>query len=257
MRFRYALLPSILSLAMLVCTAVVKADTAAPPATKPSGPEPTDVATPKVGEYAASFMMMHEKFMKRKTEGPIDLLFLGDSITAGWLGPGKAVWTKNYADLNVANFGIGGDRTEHVLWRIDNGELDGIHPKVLILLIGTNNIGWPAEEILKGDLKIVQEIHEKLPDTKLLLMGIFPRGRDPMTPDVAAMREKIKTVNQGLAALDDGNKTRFLDISDKFLDADGKIPADVMPDKPALHPNAKGYQIWADAMAPLLTDMMK
>jgi lysophospholipase L1-like esterase len=131
--------------------------------------------------------------------------------------------------------------TTHVLWRIAHGELDGIHPKGVVLLIGTNNTNrYTAEESLAADTKIVQQLHAKLPETKVLLLGIFPRGADPANRGVAAVRTKIKTVNAGLARLDDGNKTRYLDIGDKFLDADGKLRQDVMPD--ALHPNGKGVQ---------------
>src|SRR3984957_15791827 len=113
-----------------------------------------------------SWEKRHEGFVKIAQQGGIDILFMGDSITDFWRNRGSNVWNQCYAPRHAANFGISGDRTEHVLWRIDNGELDGIHPKVLVLLIGTNNIGYPADQILKGDLKIVQEIHEKLPDTK-------------------------------------------------------------------------------------------
>ena len=191
---------------------------AAPSATQPAM-QPADVPAPKLGrdgQLDAHFKKMHESFLLRRTQGPIGVLFLGDSITEGWSGRGKRVWDQYYADLDAANFGIGGDRTQHVLWRIDNGELDGISPKVVVLMIGTNNIGYPAEDILKADELIVQRIHEKLPDAKLLLLGIFPRGADPKDPSTAEMRDKIKTVNQGLATLDDGNKTCFLDIGGKF-----------------------------------------
>lgn len=219
--------------------------------------QPADVAAPKTdasGQIQPRFQMLHESFLKRGKEGKIGVLFLGDSITEGWKGS-MDIWNEHFGKYDPANFGIGGDRTQHVLWRIENGELDGIDPKVVVLMIGTNNIGYPAEEILKGDQKIVQAIHQKLPNTKLLLLGIFPRGADAKNPQVAAMREKIKFVNAGLAKLDDGKKTRYLDIGDKFLDAEGNIPAEIMPD--ALHPKAKGYGIWAEAIQPLLDEMMK
>jgi lysophospholipase L1-like esterase len=166
------------------------------------------------------------------------------------------VWDERFGKYDPANFGIGGDRTQHVLWRIENGELDGIAPKAVVLMIGTNNSGaYPAEEILKGDVKIVEQIHAKLPQTKLLLLGIFPRGKDAQDPKTIAVREKLKTVNAGLAKLDDGKKTRYLDIGAKFLDADGNLPVDIMPD--ALHLSPKGYAIWADAIQPLLDELMK
>ncbi|MGV3723488.1 MAG: GDSL-type esterase/lipase family protein [Actinomycetota bacterium] len=219
--------------------------------------EPADVAAPKkdqAGNIQPRFQMMHESFLKRGKEGKIGVLFIGDSITQGWNGA-RPVWDEHFGKYDPANFGIGGDRTQHVLWRIENGELDGIAPKVVVLMIGTNNSGYPAEEILKGDRKIVEQIHAKLPKTKLLLLGIFPRGADAKAANVIAVREKLKSVNAGLAKLDDGKKTRYLDIGAKFMDAEGNLPADIMPD--ALHLSAKGYGIWADSIQPLLDEMMK
>jgi lysophospholipase L1-like esterase len=220
--------------------------------------EPADQPAIKLGKNGlpdAGFLRMHQSFLKRGKQGNIGLLFVGDSITDFWRGHGKAVWEKTYTPYDPANFGISGDRTQHLLWRIHHGELDGINPKVLVLMIGTNNIGYPAADIVKGDEKIVAEIHHKLPQTKLLLLGIFPRGRDPQDPDTIKNREKIKQVNDELARLDDGSKTRYLDLSNKFLAPDGTLPRDIMPD--GLHPSAKGYQIWADAMQPLLDEMWK
>jgi lysophospholipase L1-like esterase len=212
------------------------------------------VKTGKDGKPDAGFLAKHESFLKRGKEGPIGVLFLGDSITAGWAGS-KPIWDKYYGMYQPANFGIGGDRTQHVLWRIANGELDGIDPKVVVLMIGTNNSGSSAEDILKGDTAIVNQIHSKLPKAKLLLLGIFPRGMDPKDAGTAKLREKLATVNVGLAKLDDGKQTRYLDIGPKFLAPDGVLAKDIMPD--ALHPNAKGYQIWAEAMQPLLDELMK
>jgi lysophospholipase L1-like esterase len=233
------------------------ADTTQPAVHAPQAP--ADVAAVKIGKGGTpdkKFMTMHESFLKQAKEGNIDLLFLGDSITEGWAGRGKDVWAKTYGKSNAANFGIGGDRTEHVLWRIDNGELDGIKPKVLVLMIGTNNTGgWSAEQIGVADTKIITEIHQKLPETKVLVLGVFPRGNDPKDPKTEALREKIKQINSTLAKLDDGKTTRYLDIGDKFLAPDGVLTKEIMPDY--LHPNAKGYQIWADAMQPLLDEMMK
>lgn len=232
------------------------AQTAAPAPAKPAKPaplEPADQPAPKKGpdgQIQASFAKQHESFLARRKD-PIGVLFLGDSITAGWNGGGKQVWAERYAKLDAANFGIGGDRTQHVLWRIQEGELDGIKPKVVVLMIGTNNSGYPAEEIIKGDKAIVAAIHKKLPDTKLLLLAIFPRAPDAKNP----VRAKLKTVNEALSKLDDGKRTFYLDIGDKFLDAEGNLPKDIMPD--ALHPNAKGYQIWADAIQDKLDALMK
>lgn len=226
----------------------------APVLTPVPPPEFTDQPAPKYGEedrIQADFLKYHESFLKRGKEGPIGVLFLGDSITAGWKWNGKEVWAKNFEKYQSANFGIGGDRTQHVLWRIENGELDGINPKVVVLMIGTNNIGNEVEEIVKGDTKIVSEIHRRLPNTKVLLLGIFPRNPGASNP----FRTKIKAVNTELAKLDDGNKTRFLDIGDKFLAPDGTIPRENMYD--LLHLTPAGYQIWADAINPVLEEMMK
>lgn len=219
--------------------------------------EPADQPAPKRGpdgEIQPRFKMKHESFLERGKAGKIGVLFLGDSITEGW-GRAKDTWDSHFGKYDPANFGIGGDRTQHVLWRIQEKELDGITPRVVVLMIGTNNSGYPAEEILKGDVKIVEQIRAKLPHTRIMLLAIFPRGADPSIPAVATVRAKLKQVNDGLAKLDDGKMVRYLDIGAKFLDADGKIPADIMPD--ALHPNAKGYQIWAEAIQPLLDEMMK
>lgn len=225
--------------------------------------EPSDVAFEKLdrhGKVDREFARKHAEFLARGKQGKIGVLFLGDSITAGWFWSkphqnNRDIWDAHFGKYDPVNFGIGGDRTAHVLWRIENGELDGIDPKVVVLLIGTNNIGYSKEDILKGDTKIVEEIHQKLPNAKLLLLGIFPRGADPTKPSVAAMREKIKWVNAGLAKLDDGDKTRFFDVGGLFLSPDGSISKDIMPD--ALHVNYKGYSIWADAMQPLLDQMMQ
>ena len=196
------------------------------------------------------FRAQHEAFLKRKAE-PIGVLFIGDSITAGWNSGGKAVWTNRYAKLDAANFGISGDRTEHVLWRIANGELDGIAPKVVILMIGTNNNGDTVPHITAGVTAIVKQIHAKLPQSKLLLLGIFPRGALATDPKRAKMAE----VNAELAKLNDGKKTFYLEIWKPFLAEDGSISKEVMGD--ALHPSAKGYQIWADAMQPTLDALLK
>ncbi len=230
--------------------------TNAPAATPPPRGEP-DVAAMKLdkdGQPSQSFLDYHEAFLKRGKSGPIDLLFIGDSITAGWASPGKEVWKKYYGGYQAANFGIGGDRTEHVLWRIDHGELDGISPAVVVLLIGVNNGARPR--VNEGVKKVVAEIREKLPKTRILLLGIFPHGADPNNPPWMA-KTRVHTVetNKSLATLDDGKQVRFLDLGAKFIQPDGTISKDVMPD--GLHPGAAGYEIWAAAMQPLLEEMLK
>jgi len=232
------------------------AQTAAP--TTQRAPEPADQPHVKIarnGQPDPRFLQLHESFLARAKQGPIGVLFLGDSITERW-NRAPDVFKAHYDKYQPANFGISGDRTEHVLWRIANGELDNIHPKVVVLMIGTNNYRYSADEIYAGVKAIVDQIHTKLPDSKLLLLAIFPRFHDPSTqPSQAAVREKLTSVNQRLAQLDDGNKTRFLDIGDKFLDANGVLQPEIMADY--LHPTPKGYEIWANAMQPTLDEMMK
>lgn len=216
------------------------------------------------GQPNAAFLKAHESFLARGKSGPIGVLFLGDSITAGWT-KAPHVWEAYYGKLQPANFGIGGDQTQHVIWRIANGELDGIAPKVAVLMLGTNNsAAHTADEIAAADKKIVSLIRQKLPNTKVLVLAVFPRGarknqQGVITPEAVADAAKrmavIDGVNAQLAKLDDGKNVRFLDINHAFLGQDGKIPFSIMPDQ--LHPNAAGYQLWADAMKPLLTEMMK
>jgi lysophospholipase L1-like esterase len=210
---------------------------------------------PRKKEYpwmsVASWTQRHENFLKRAKEGKMDLLFLGDSITEGW--GNNAVWQKSYAPLNAANFGIGGDTTENVLWRILNGEIEGLSPKVAVLMIGTNNFGLEGHapaDVAKGITTIVQTLRKKLPTTKILLLGIFPRDEKPNTES----RKKIQKVNEQIAGLDDKKNVRFLDIGPKFTNPDGSIAKEIMPD--FLHLSEKGYQIWADAMDPLLKQLM-
>jgi lysophospholipase L1-like esterase len=204
----------------------------------------------------------HEQYLKNKQEalktGPIQLVFIGDSITDGWRWAGGQtdIFKERYAKYNPYNIGVGGDETQHVLWRIQHGELDGITPKLAILLIGTNNIGnanqMSVDETVDGIKCVVNAIKEKLPESKILLIGIFPRGAEPTD----RYRGMIKSINEKIATLDDGGKTlKFLDIGDKLQDADGRLSPRIMPD--ALHVNVKGYKIWADAMQSSIDEMMK
>lgn len=195
----------------------------------------------------------HKGFLAIAKKGDIHVVFFGDSITDGWRGnSGKKVWAERFEPLKAANFGIGGDRTQHVLWRMQNGELDGYKPKALVLMIGTNNLGSNSvEEIAAGIKAIVAEAQKKQPQTKILLLGIFPRN--PKATDTA--RDKIKKINKIIAKLDDGKQVKYLDIGDKFLEKDGELTKEIMPDY--LHLSAKGYQIWADAIQKSLEELMK
>ena len=232
---------------------------------------PADVPSPRIdinrynkdgtrnenfGKFHPGFITQHELFLKRRQQ-PVGLLFIGDSITAGWGTIGRKVWDDRYAKLDAANFGINGDRTDGVLWRIEQGELEGIHPKVVVLMIGTNNYGSSAGQVVTGVKAVVASIHSKLPETKVLLLGIFPRG--PVAVDGDGKpdpgRQKLLTINAELAKLDDGRQVRYLDLWRKFLTDDGSLPKEIMPD--SLHPSERGYVLWADAMQPLLSEMMK
>ncbi len=191
----------------------------------------------------------HQQFMNIARKGNVDVLFLGDSITDGWRG--QKLFKERFEPLKTANFGIGGDRTQHVLWRLQNGELDKIKPKVVMLMIGTNNLGANTdEEIAEGIRAIVKEIRQKSPDSKILLLGIFPRGQEATDRN----RPRIKKINEMISKLDKQKNVRYLDIGDKFLEKDGSLSRDIMPDY--LHLSAKGYKIWADAVEPVIKKMM-
>lgn len=177
-----------------------------------------------------------------KMAGNIDLVFVGDSITDHWRGFGKVTWQKDFAPLKALNLGIGGDRTQHVLWRLQNGELEGYKAKAFVVMIGTNNGHDSAESVALGVQAILKEIQTRQPQAKILLLGIFPRGDKPNPA-----RAKNDAANVLIAKYADGKTVRYLDIGAKFLAPDKEIlPKDIMPD--ALHPNAKGYEIWAEAI---------
>ena len=180
------------------------------------------------------------------------VIFIGDSITQGWEGEGKQVWAKMYAPRNAINLGIGGDRTQHVLWRLDHGNLDGLKPKAAVVMIGTNNSNGEDNapgQIVDGVTAIVKSLREKLPQTKVVLVAIFPRGEN-----FSAQRGKILQVNQVLHKLADGKNVFWADFGQRFVNSDGTIPHELMPDY--LHLSAKGYQIWADAIEVRLSSIL-
>ncbi len=220
-------------------------------------PQKADVPAEKFGpdgKVNPGFLAAHDRFVKQAQEGKAQLVFLGDSITAGW-GSNKPIWDKVFGAYTPVNFGIGGDRTQHVLWRITNGELDGITPKAAVLMIGTNNVGSNTpEEIAKGVTVIVETIRAKQPQAKILLLAVFPRGDKP-TGKLGAANEKLTQVNAIIAKLDDGKHIHFLDIGSKFPLVDGALTPEVMPD--FLHLSPAGYQIWADAIGPKLAELMQ
>ncbi|MBE0537208.1 MAG: GDSL family lipase [Phycisphaerae bacterium] len=194
----------------------------------------------------------HEGVKDRVQQGDVDLLMIGDSITHGWDGGGKEFWEKYYAPRKAVNMGFSGDRTQHVLWRLDHGEIDGISPKLAVIMIGTNNSNGEdntAEEIADGIKAICAKLRAELPQMKILVLAIFPRAPQP-----CPQREKNAKASELASKIADGKMIHYLDINAKFLDADGALPKEIMPD--FLHPNTKGYQIWAEAMEPKIAELM-
>lgn len=194
----------------------------------------------------------HYGVLEQIADGDVDLIYVGDSITHGFDNAGKKMWEKYYAPRNAVNMGFSGDRTQHVLWRFDHGEIDGISPKLAILMIGTNNSNGndnTAEEIADGIKAVCAEMRTKLPKTKILILAIFPRNEKP-----CPQREKNAKASLMASEIADNDMIYYLDINDKFLTADGTLPKDIMPD--LLHPNEKGYQIWAEAIEPTVQKLM-
>jgi lysophospholipase L1-like esterase len=212
-------------------------------------------ATPKPKD--AQWQKRHQGFVEEARKGGIDLLFLGDSLTDAWReGKAKAIWEARFAPYHAANFGLSGDRTQHLLWRLQNGELDGIEPRVIVLLIGTNNIGQPGPETpasaVAGIQAILHTIRAKSPKSKILLLGVFPRNEHPDHP----LRAQVKAINVELSKQDDGGKTiRFEDLGPRFLKSDGTLSKEIMYD--FIHLTDKGYQVWADALRDPVAQLMK
>lgn len=195
----------------------------------------------------------HDAKVELAKKGNVDLLFIGDSITHGFEGKGKEMWAKYYAPRNALNIGYSADRTENVLWRLDNGEIDGISPKLAIMMIGTNNTGHRKDkpEMIRDGVKaICDKLRAKLPKTKILILAIFPRSAKVTD----APRVNNDEANKLIAKLADDKDIFFLDINQKFLEADGTLTKEVMPD--LLHPHEKGYQIWAEAIEPTVARLM-
>jgi beta-glucosidase len=198
------------------------------------------------------WMDRHNSFNERVKQGDVDLLFIGDSITQGWEGAGKDVWAKHYGPRKAVNLGIGGDRTQHVLWRLENGNIAGIKPKLAVLMIGTNNSNGEdntAEDIGAGIQAIVKKLRKDLPETKVLILAVFPRGEKPNP-----QREKNAKASEIASQLADNEMVYYLDIGPKFLEADGTLSREIMPD--LLHLNPKSYGIWAESIDPTVAKLM-
>jgi lysophospholipase L1-like esterase len=211
---------------------------------------PTTTPEAREGWHAQRHQQIND--VVAKNAGDVDIVFVGDSITQSWEAAGADVWKKFYGTRKAVNLGISGDRTEHVLWRLDNGNLRGIAPKVAVVMIGTNNIGHgthETSEVLAGVRRVVERIHEVSPSTRVLLLDIFPRGTEFNTG-----RGRIMQINQSLSRMDDGDKIVFLPIGKEFIEDDGTISPSIMPD--ALHLSPAGYKRWAVAIEPTLSQML-
>lgn len=193
----------------------------------------------------------HESLNARVRQGDVDLIFLGDSITNGWDNEGKEVWEQYYAERNAVNLGISCDRIQNVLWRLDNGNIDGISPKLAVVMIGTSNASRSRlEEIPEGIKAVVDRLRAKLPNTKVLLLGIFPRGKDNEDP----WRQINNKVNEHVSALADGKMVFYLDIGPELVAPDGTASKEVLRD--LVHLSPKGYAIWAEATEPMVAELM-
>jgi len=203
--------------------------------------------TQKASWAQSWWMPRHNEINERVAQGNVDLIMIGDSITHHW---DKELWAKYYEPRNAVNMGFGGDRTQHVLWRLGNGHLDGIDPKLAVVMIGTNNSGAnTAEEIADGIIAICGKVRTKLPKTKILLLAIFPRGEKPY-----ARREKNATASEIASKIADGKMIHYMNINDKFLAADGTLSREIMKD--LVHPSKNGYGIWAEAVEPKIAELM-
>ena len=208
-------------------------------------------------------LIAHAQLLEKAKKGGIDVYFEGDSITRRWGATDYpnllANWNQNFFGWNAANFGWGGDTIQNILWRLDNGELDGVNPKVIVLLAGTNNVGNAAApggdedkvaDITKGLQAIVRMLQTKAPDATIIVTGIFPRN------DNIAVMPAIKKINDNLSKLADGRRIRYLNINGKLADQDGKLFDGMMNAGDKLHPTIKGYQVWADALKPIFTELL-
>ena len=203
-----------------------------------------------VARTNASWIQRHELMNRQAKQGHIDLIYVGDSIVEHFNKQGKEVWEHYYAGRNALNLGISGDRTEHGLWRLDHGNIDGITPKLAIVMIGQNNGGHnTAEEIAEGVTAVVQRLRAKLPDTKILLLAIFQRREKP-TPE----RAVLDKANEIVAKLADGKTVFYMDINHIYVQPDGSIPKSLMYDFE--HPTPLGHKVWAEAIEPKVAELM-
>jgi lysophospholipase L1-like esterase len=227
----------------------------------PALAQPNAQASKPVPRSDRNSLLAHEQLVQKAKRGGIDLYFVGDSITRRWGATDPQYrsllenWKTNFFGWNAANFGWGADRIENILWRLQNGELEGVNPMVIVVLAGINNVGsTPAnpdkiEDITQGFQAIINTCQDKAPKAAIILMAIFPRN------DNLAVIPTINQINRNLAHLADGRRIRYLDINDKLADPEGKLFPGMM-NADHLHPTLKTYQIWADALKPILTELL-
>jgi lysophospholipase L1-like esterase len=208
----------------------------------------------------ANSQLAHRQLVEKARSGRIDLYFVGDSITRRWGCSDPQYrellenWKANFFGWNAANFGWGGDKTQHVLWRLQNGELGDVNPKVIVILVGTNNVGAQpgseakVAEITSGIKAIIDVCRKKAPNATIILTAIFPRN------DNIAVMPTINRINANIAELADGKKIRFLNVNARLADESGRLFEGMMAD--GLHPSVSGYQVWADGLKPLLTELL-
>ncbi len=235
-------------------TALVPTDSASGQSLKVDEEVTIKAAVPTDREAENWWRHRHQAKTKLKDSmEQVDLLFVGDSITQGWENPGKEIWQEYYGDRHALNLGFSGDLTEHVLWRLRNGEIEYISPRVAVVMIGTNNTGRrmeKAEHTAEGIRQVVKLLKGKLPETEILLLGIFPRDAKARSPK----RKLNDEINEIISQFADEDRVHYLNINEEFLNEKGELSREVMPD--LLHPNAKGYEIWARAMEPKLKELL-
>lgn len=209
----------------------------------------------KEWKSADVWLAEHERFLEQvRNAATTPLLFIGDSITQAWLSVGKRAWAKCFAPLGALNLGLGGDEVQHVLWRVENGEVDGLSPKLVVLLIGTNNIGNAGHggvETAQGIELLVRTLRSKLPETHILVHKVFPRDEHAGTP----FRRQVHALNQAIAELANEEKVSVFDVNHLFLEDDGTIAMETMPD--FLHLSSKSYERWSQLLLPEIKRLME
>jgi lysophospholipase L1-like esterase len=253
-----------LTIALLTCAAIAVGGSRPRAQTPAQGamaarvpPGPADRAAPRSDRNS---MIAHEQLLEKARMGGIDVYFVGDSITRRWGATDYpdllAHWRQQFFGWNAGNFGWGADRTENILWRLENGELDGVNPKVIVIQAGTNNVGsQPGDadkvaDITRGLAAILNICRQKAPKATVILTAIFPRN------DNMAVMPEIDQVNAGLARLADGRTVRYLSVNDRLADRDGQMFPGMMNERDKLHPTLAGYQVWADGLKPILLELL-